>query len=216
MGPIEGLSPRLNYQRILAEGKIVNIGCGEDPALFREAAVHVDLDVYNHKNFVMADAHDLPFKDQEFDTAILGDMLEHTPDPVKVLKEAGRVAKRVVATIYEEWRLKEQGNTIQDFVNNFHNSTKKMGFKTHLDYLKSLPDHKDKIVSVTSDDEVPHHPHLHEFKDRDIFRMVDEAGLEIQIYHKFHEGDYQGRPTYNWLIVASRGENAGLGAVLRP
>jgi ubiquinone/menaquinone biosynthesis C-methylase UbiE len=190
---------------MFAEGKVVNIGCGEDPALFGDDTVHVDLDVYNHKQFVKADAHDLPFKDFEFDTAVLGDMLEHTPDPVKVLSEAGRVAKKVVATIYEEWRLKEQGVTIQDFVANFHNSTKKMGFKTHLDYLKSIPGHKDKIVSVTSDDEVPHHPHLHEFKNDDIRRMVKEAGLETIIYYKFQEGEFEGRPVYNWLIVASRG-----------
>lgn len=198
------MSQRLTYQKQLAQGRIVNIGCGEDPCDFGEAAVHVDLDVYNHKNFVQADAHNLPFADDEFDTAVLGDMLEHCPDPVQVLREAGRVARKVVATIYEEWRLKEYGTTLEDYINNFKKSSKEMGFKTHYDYLKSLPKHKDCIVSVTDDDKIPHHPHIHEFHDEDIYRMVTEAGLEFDIYHKFQEGEYQGRPVYNWLVVAHR------------
>jgi ubiquinone/menaquinone biosynthesis C-methylase UbiE len=66
---------RVEMQKLFAEGRIVNLGCGEDPCDFGERAVHVDLDVYNYPNFVQADIHHLPFKDKEFDTAVLGDVL---------------------------------------------------------------------------------------------------------------------------------------------
>ena len=216
MEPIKELSKRLNFQRLFADGKIVNIGCGENPALFPDDTMHVDLDVYKHKNFTRADAHHLPFKDDEFDTAVLGDMLEHCPDPVQVLKEAARVAKKVVATIFEEWRLKEMGTTQADYVAHMEKGIKDMGFKSHYDYLKSLPTIANLIESVTPDSEIMHHPHIHEFKDDDIHKLVSDAGLELSIYHKFVEGHCDGHTIYNWVIVArKRGGDESTGAVQR-
>lgn len=43
---------------------------------------------------VAADAAYLPFGNDSFDTVLLFDVLEHTPDDVAVLKEAARVARR--------------------------------------------------------------------------------------------------------------------------
>lgn len=199
------MSNRLVYQKQFAEGRVVNIGCGEVPVDFGPDTVQVDMDVYNHPNFVQADAHNLPFKDNEFDTAVLGDILEHSPDPAQMLREAGRVAKKVVATIYEEWRLDEMGKTNEEYLTNMHNGLNKMGFSSHLEYLKSLPDHKDKIISVTPDDpKRPHHPHIHMFTDESLLKIVKESGLQIVIFHRFQEGVYEERPTYNWLLVARR------------
>ncbi len=199
------MSQRLVYQKMFAEGKVVNIGCGEVPVDFGPDTVQVDLDLWNHKNFVQADAHKLPFKDDEFDTAVLGDILEHSSDPAQMLREAGRVAKKVVATIYEEWRLNEYGTTTKDYVDHMNQGIKEMGFDSHFDYLKSLPSHKNCIVSVTPDDlERPHHPHIQMFTDESLKKYIDESGLKIHIFTKFWEGVHEGRQTYNWLLVAHK------------
>ena len=87
--------------------KIVDIG-GNKGIVFekwdRKNIVTVDIDKYDVQNFVQADAHHLPFQDKEFDTAVLGDILEHVNDPVQVLKEAKRVAKnKIVITVPNEY-----------------------------------------------------------------------------------------------------------------
>lgn len=45
---------------------------------------------------VLYDGKHLPFADKSFDVALLITVLHHTPDPDQVLREAGRVAKRVI------------------------------------------------------------------------------------------------------------------------
>lgn len=45
---------------------------------------------------VLYDGKNLPFADKAFDVALLITVLHHTPDPDRVLREAGRVARRVV------------------------------------------------------------------------------------------------------------------------
>lgn len=57
-------------------------------------------------NVVQGDAHELPqFKDDQFDIALVGDVIEHLTDPQITLAEAARVAKYVlISTPYEyEW-----------------------------------------------------------------------------------------------------------------
>lgn len=87
--------------------KIVDIGC-QDGHIFqcfeyRDNVTNVDIDLYDIWNFVRADAQNLPFKDKEFDIAVLAEILEHVPDPVKALKEAARVANKVVITVPNEY-----------------------------------------------------------------------------------------------------------------
>jgi len=193
------MSRRIALQKSFAQGKVVNLGCGENPCDFGLDCIHVDLDVYNYPNFVQADLHKLPFGDKEFDTAVMGDVLEHCYDPVQALREAGRVAKRVVATIFEEWRVEGKPEEQAD---KQLADLKTMGFNALDEYFKSLPSHAGKIVSVTEDKGISHHPHLWNFKDEDIIRMAGEAGLEIIILHKYQEGVHEGRPFFNWLLVA--------------
>ncbi|MBP7005902.1 class I SAM-dependent methyltransferase [Patescibacteria group bacterium] len=45
---------------------------------------------------VLYDGKHLPFADKSFDVALSITVLHHTPDPDQVLREAGRVAKRVM------------------------------------------------------------------------------------------------------------------------
>lgn len=91
--------------------KIVDIG-GNDGHTFdgwgnRENITTVDIDLYDIPNFVRSNAETLPFEDKRFDTAILAEILEHVEDPIKALKEAKRVAKRVIVTVPEEHEWEE-------------------------------------------------------------------------------------------------------------
>jgi ubiquinone/menaquinone biosynthesis C-methylase UbiE len=45
-------------------------------------------------NFHLANAQNLPFPDNSFDVAVLGEILEHVEDPPKVLQEALRVCRK--------------------------------------------------------------------------------------------------------------------------
>jgi ubiquinone/menaquinone biosynthesis C-methylase UbiE len=201
------MSQRLVYQKQFASGRVVNIGCGEVPVDFGPDTVQVDMDKYDHKNFVQADAHNLPFKDDEFDTAVLGDIVEHSINPAQMLREAGRVAKKVVATIYEEWRLEEMGGSVEAYVDNMKKDIKKAGFNSHYDYLKSLPVHKEHIIEVVEDTvDNPHHPHVQAFTEESLKKVIEDSGLNIIIFTKFQEGIHEGHVTYNWLLVANKGE----------
>ena len=50
------------------------------------------------KRFLKGDIAKTPFADHEFDVAVVAEVLEHVPCPVACLKEAARVAKRVLIT----------------------------------------------------------------------------------------------------------------------
>ena len=105
---------RLAYQRDWAIGKIVNLGVGDDPANFGANATNVDIDNWDLPNFVQADiTKQLPFADKQFNTAVLGDVLEHCLDPIGAVKEAARIAKRVVMTIPEEMSLPSVGQHVE-------------------------------------------------------------------------------------------------------
>lgn len=95
------MDPRLAFQHKWAKGLIVSLGCESDPGDFGlRGATNVDIDRWSGvKNFVQADAARLPFDDRSYDTAIIGDMLEHCDDPIAVLREACRVADRLVITV---------------------------------------------------------------------------------------------------------------------
>ena len=88
---------------------IVDIGCNKGHVFDswdRTNITSVDMDEYDIKNFVRANAEDLPFVDNAFSSACLLEIVEHTKNPVKVLSEARRVAKKVIVTVpYEyEWK----------------------------------------------------------------------------------------------------------------
>lgn len=87
--------------------KIIDIGGNNGSVFFNtpycQYVTTVDIDVYDLPNFYRMDAHNLQFPDGTFDIAILGEILEHVDDPVQVLKEASRVAKRVLITVPNEY-----------------------------------------------------------------------------------------------------------------
>lgn len=95
-------------QQVNKDAKIVDIGCNKGH-LFdgwdRTNITSVDIDKYDLPNFIQADAtKSLPFKDKEFDIAVMGEIVEHTDNPVDVIREAMRVCKKLVITVPWESR----------------------------------------------------------------------------------------------------------------
>jgi glycosyltransferase involved in cell wall biosynthesis len=104
------------FQLRHAKGRVLNVGCGTDyPGFGRRGGVNVDALTHDpnngmpHAQHVLADARlPLPF-DAEFDTVIVGDLLEHLSDDdaVAVLRNAAECMKpdgRLVITCPEDYR----------------------------------------------------------------------------------------------------------------
>jgi len=198
------MSLRLEFQRVHARGRIVNIGCAEDPAKFRTRAVHVDLNLWRLPNFVQADAHYLPFANDAFDTAVLGDILEHSPDPLKMLREAGRVAYRVVITVPEETRLPSPGQHIAEGIARGESEMREQGFtsieelhRAHWgpSFVKGFPDAvipmKASFIEGFPDALIPHSFHINWFTDESLKNIIEQAGLCIVRGGKMPEGIFQ-------------------------
>ena len=81
---------RLDYQRLMAVGSVLDIGCGEANLNGILHAVRIDRMDYHLPGQLIGDAEDLPFLDKAFDSSILGDMLEHVYDPLGVLQGSCR------------------------------------------------------------------------------------------------------------------------------
>jgi tetratricopeptide (TPR) repeat protein len=96
------------FDQLDPEKTIVDIGSNKGHIFNgwnRDKITSVDIDLYDIPNFVRASADNLPFTDKQFDQALLAEIVEHTKNPVQVLTEARRVAKKVIVTVpYEfEW-----------------------------------------------------------------------------------------------------------------
>jgi glycosyltransferase involved in cell wall biosynthesis len=91
---------------ILGE-KIIDIGSQDGHTFngtpFAQFVTSIDLDKYDFPGFIQMDAASLQFPDKTFDIAVLGEILEHVDDPVLIMKEAARVAKRVLITVPNEY-----------------------------------------------------------------------------------------------------------------
>lgn len=78
---------------------ILDVGCGDRPA----GDVNLDRFFYGKwKNFIIGEAHHLPFKNNVFEKAYSKHCLEHLENPLKFFKEAKRVLKKggVLECIY--------------------------------------------------------------------------------------------------------------------
>jgi len=94
------------YQKLIRENlvnflgtlgqNLLDIGCG--PGVLTKQLGGVGLDTTRYPqwscgNFVLGDAHTLPFKDKSFDIVILSNLLEHVRKPEKVVMESKRICK---------------------------------------------------------------------------------------------------------------------------
>lgn len=91
--------------------KIIDLGCGTGYYLFLLSNLSINLDLtgldYDKKaineakellrekriKFVTGDLHKIPFKDKNFDKAVMSEVLEHVEDDEKVLKGIYRILK---------------------------------------------------------------------------------------------------------------------------
>jgi ubiquinone/menaquinone biosynthesis C-methylase UbiE len=91
------------WKNVKKTDKILDIGSNQGHLFsgWDRTNIHsVDIDKYDLPNFTQADAQKpLPFNDKEFDIAVLGEILEHTDNPVDVLREAMRVCNKLIITV---------------------------------------------------------------------------------------------------------------------
>lgn len=84
--------------------KVLDVGCGCEAIgdvnvdLFPSSSPHrkYSLNVSAVSNFVLADACHLPFKSKSFEIVNCSHVIEHVSDPISLIKELIRVAKRKV------------------------------------------------------------------------------------------------------------------------
>jgi ubiquinone/menaquinone biosynthesis C-methylase UbiE len=95
---IQDIAPQLH-------GRLLDIGCGQKQQVFfqyvreyigldHEDALKVNRTTENAQVDVYGDAMDLPFGKNTFDSVCAISLLEHVPDPWKVINEAHRVLKK--------------------------------------------------------------------------------------------------------------------------
>ncbi len=86
--------------RQYAKGKLLDLGCGKVPlySAYKEYVTEnicVDWkNTHEYLDFEHDLTNDLPFGDDEFDTVILSDVLEHIPQPEKLWKEMHRILSK--------------------------------------------------------------------------------------------------------------------------
>ncbi|RLG80088.1 MAG: hypothetical protein DRO09_03555, partial [Thermoprotei archaeon] len=100
--------PRQRWVRGRMKHPCVDVGC-----LFGYMGCGVNVDIawyrvklgkllYPEREFIVADAHKLPFRSRGFRQTLLCEVLEHVENPLAVLREASRVAEEVVITVPDE------------------------------------------------------------------------------------------------------------------
>ena len=101
---IADLTARLYEEYIPAccRGKLIDLGCGKVPFFeayrgYFDSVTCVDWPGSAHGSQFIDVAHDLtkplPFPDQEFDTVLLSDVLEHIPEPQQLCNEMARILR---------------------------------------------------------------------------------------------------------------------------
>jgi len=74
---------------------ILDVGCGHLSSHLSRGEINVDINkpVRIPENFILADAHHLPFIDNLFEKVYFYDIIEHVENPSKCLREIHRVLK---------------------------------------------------------------------------------------------------------------------------
>ena len=103
----KAVAERLHY----TQGRLLDLGCGERPYsdLFPHVELYVALDIAPYGDVdVCANAEALPFRDGAFDTVLCTELLEHVPEPSRVLAEVSRVLQaggHLLLTSPQTWGL---------------------------------------------------------------------------------------------------------------
>jgi len=202
------LSRRIEFQHQWINstfGYIANLGSGEDPIGVSQLApgrvINLDLNVWNVPNFVQCDIHYLPLKDDSVEVALLGDVLEHVVEPLEVLKECKRIAQRIVATVFEDYRLPSPGRHIEYGQRSLIESVQGEGFATSEDSLMRtglcLGEFDESLIS--------HGPHIWWFTSEMLADMIRQLDMNVLYFAREPELINKGRLFWNYLFVLEKG-----------
>ena len=185
------MGDRFDWIRGQVFGRIVDIGCNSGQTFagtpFAPNCFGVDMDDWRPPyglGFVRADAHALPFKDKEFDCAVMSEILEHVKDPIKVLKEARRVVRGCVfftIPFEQAWDPK-------------HRPMMKLEDRMKLDNLTYEKLFKDETtgrqgcLAATDDKENPHLWHIRYYTPDTLCADLEKAELNYKIEMLSYDG----------------------------
>lgn len=144
--------------------KVLDVGCGDVP----KGDVNLDLFFYvKCQNFVIAEAHHLPFKNNVFEKVYSKHCLEHLKNPLKFFKETKRVLKNgaTLECIYPTDTMLTK-KTIHNLLNLHWTSAFK--WKTKL----------------TGGDKINYGGHKWQLPDERVLKLLRKAGFTEVIFHK--------------------------------
>lgn len=178
--------------------KILDIGSA-DGWIFKDTTIQqyvtsVDLDKYDIPNFYQMDAHSLKFPDKSFDIANLGEILEHVDDPIQVIKEAKRVAKRVLITVPDE------ANWSKEY---YPYETIEEGMKRrNLTLEQIVKISNPNAIEITRDDNYNHLFHNRHYTEETLRQNLEKAGFQ-SIDYEMTRIQY-GQPRWSFFVVESK------------
>jgi len=167
--------------------KVLDVGCGNEP----KGDVNLDLFFYvKCQNFIIAEAHHLPFKNDTFEKVYCKHCLEHFESPFKFFKEAKRVLKNSgsIECIYPTDAMLTK-KTIHNLLN-FHWSS---AFKWK--------------TKLTGGDKITYGGHKWQLPDDRIVKLLRKAGFTEPNFHKIKFSTIRmdnDRKKKQWKIFLNR------------
>lgn len=215
-------SPRMNFQWwavVRAQGPILNVGSADDPLGFGDRCTHFDYDDWGGYfsklsdeigrvvPFIQGDAHELEtyFAPGEYDTVILGDIVEHLVDPYKDLSAATKITRRALYfTIWEEWRNPKFGRSIIAAQQELDRVAREGG---HVD-AQAMYRAEHPGCEPANNIGCPHWGHIWQFSNEMVDNLVRKVAKEnymtVMFYQKVHEVAHEGHQCYNWLVYLEK------------
>lgn len=169
--------------------KIIDIGSQDGHTFngtpFKPFVTSVDIDKYDFPGFIQMDANKLEFPDGTFDIAVLGEILEHVISPVMVLKEANRVAKRVLVTVPNEF---EWDKSLFPFQTIEEDSK-----RTNRTIEQMAKDGNPEAIEFNTEDECRHLWHCRYYEEDSLRKDLEDAGI---VDYKMEKLNYGGWAFY--------------------
>ena len=144
--------------------ELLDVGCGDVP----KGNVNLDLFYYGKgKNFVIGEAHHLPFKDRTFIKVYSKDCLEHLESPLKFFREARRILKEggILECTYPTDAMLTK-KTIHNLLNLHWSSAFKWKSK------------------ITGTDKITYGGHKWQLPDAKVLKLLKKAGFEEVEFEK--------------------------------